>query len=71
MNRLVLSTFLLSTVFVAAIFAAGHFGEDELGDSDFDSDWFWIGSNLRSLGKISTVLGIKLLRNRKYLFHNC
>jgi len=51
MNRLVLSTFLLSPVFVAVIFAADHFGEDELGDSDFDSDWFWIGSNLRSLGR--------------------
>jgi len=52
MNRLVLRTFILSSVFVAAIFAASHFDNDEFGgDSDFDSDWFWIGSNLRSMGR--------------------
>ena len=57
MNRLVLRTFILSSVFVAAIFAASHFDNDEFGgDSDFDSDWFWIGSNLRSMGKINTLV---------------
>ena len=30
---------------------AGFFDEDEYGDNDFDSDLFWIGSNLPSVGK--------------------
>ena len=50
MNKLVLSSFLLCSMFVGAVLGQ-HFGGDNFGDSDFDSDWFWIGSNLRSIGK--------------------
>ena len=54
MNKFIFVTFLFSTVFAADIFS-NHFGGDEYGDSDFDSDWFWMGSNLRSLGKVFTL----------------
>jgi len=50
MNKLVLSSFLLCSMFVGAVLGQ-HFGGDNFGDSDFDSDWFWIGSNLRSIGR--------------------
>jgi len=50
MNKLVLCSFLLCSTVVGTILGQ-HFGGDNFGDSDFDSDWFWIGSNLRSIGR--------------------
>jgi len=47
MRTLFFGIVLLSTVLVA-IFA--QYQEDDF-DSDFDSDWFWIGSNLKTVGK--------------------
>ena len=47
MRTLFFRVVLLSSVLVA-IFA--QYQEDDF-DSDFDSDWFWIGSNLRAVGK--------------------
>ena len=50
MRTLLLGVILLSSILLA-IAARGNFDEDEYGDNDFNSDWFWIGSNLPSVGK--------------------
>jgi len=48
--RTLFLAFVLSSSIVLAL-VGEHFGDDEFGDSDFDSDWFWIGSNLPSVGR--------------------
>lgn len=50
MRTLLLGVILLSSILLA-IAARGNFDEDEYGDNDFNSDWFWIGSNLPSVGR--------------------
>ena len=50
MRTLFLGVVLLSSILLA-IAARDFFDEDEYGDNDFNSDWFWIGSNLPSVGE--------------------
>ena len=46
--RLLPFAILLISLLIGACFAQL---DDDKFDSDFDSDWFWIGSNLRSISK--------------------
>ena len=50
MHTLCCRVILLFSIF-AAIFAL-DFEDDNDINSDFDSDWFWMGSDLRSIGKL-------------------
>ena len=59
MRALFIGIVLLSSVLVVTL---SQYHEDDF-DSDFDSDWFWIGSNLRSVGKLKhcihfTMIGV-------------
>ena len=47
--RLLPCAIVLISLLIGACFAAQL--DDDKFDSDFDSDWFWIGSNLRSISK--------------------
>ena len=47
--RLLPCAILLIFLLIGACFTAQL--DDDKFDSDFDSDWFWIGSNLRSISK--------------------
>merc|ERR1719242_736377 len=47
MRALFIGIVLLSSVLVVTL---SQYHEDDF-DSDFDSDWFWMGSNLRSMGR--------------------
>lgn len=54
MRTLLLGLIFSSSILLAIV--AQHFDEDEFGDNDFDSDLFWIGSNLPSAGKKCALL---------------
>ena len=50
MGKLLCGVILLMPI-LTAIVAQGNWGDND-GDNGFDLDWFWIGSNLRTLGKL-------------------